>query len=52
MSEVLALDSPYAVRYSLDAPLARSLIDPSGTLLENGLAFQDFVATHVSIAGR
>ncbi len=48
MSEVVKLQLPYAVWFSIDAPKAQALMNPDGTLRENGAAFQQFIQAHFS----
>ena len=48
MSEVVKLKLPYAVWFSIDAPKARALTNPDGSLRDNGIAFQKFIQTHFS----
>jgi len=43
MDEVVRLGLPFAVWFSIDAPQANALMNPDGTLRENGLAFQQFI---------
>ncbi len=43
MSEVVRLELPFAVWFSIDAAKARALMNPDGTLRESGLAFQQFI---------
>jgi len=43
MAAVVQLALPYAVWFSVDGPQAQGLMDPDGTLRDNGLAFQQFI---------
>lgn len=43
MAKVVELGLPIAVWFGLDAPKARGLVDPDGTLRPTGQAFQSFI---------
>lgn len=45
MGKVVELGLPVAVWFSVDAPKARALVDPDGTLRPTGEAFRRFVAS-------
>lgn len=48
MGEVVRLELPFAVWFSIDAAKARALMNSDGTLRENGLAFQQFMRSRCS----